>query len=1043
MKQWRTLLANKPALFATARAPTNLLAAALASSSIAQYVLTDNEAAREEHCLVAARLVLALFQNSLPHPSTALGFAVYYPLDIWPNDNTLFRESDRIPAASVVDRLGYAAQQLIECEHYADALPLVSLVHYIAAVCCRDMAATVAASLLRVQALIPLGMISEAMQVLSEVMDGRSLPHGAAYSEQRAQLAAAKLSPIAAEELPYKNHLPLEDPANDKAWRVFLTKRVVQIVVPLYGAHVVSKIGILRAQLLLCAACAADLSIKEEHTALPSVVAASAQAAPAKGDAAKKTDKGAKKDAGAPARPPSSLRASQPVSSEGGEPSVAQVCLESAETGLNDLLAMILRPESATPTPAPASQPSAKAPGTQAEKNAKKGAGGQPQQTRPETASATPVPPLDLELTPQQLETVFWAQYVLSRVYAAKGKTSAAVDTLGRTMQLAANASKKEDAQKSRPLHITIRNFISCRVLLCRMLVAQGRYKEALQHCAIGQQECNRIHDERLAVELHKTAAHATTLEGKNDDALAFLEEAKAEAVQSECAGAVLISLANKCLGKGNSKDATVLYQKAVDLFTQLAACDHPQLPLDLRNAYHPYRESLVKAQMRLASCYLAQGPDKLAHASALLTAAVELMPKTVYLCPPDKAELLLLLAQAQRLSSSAILNSHSSWGLHAPQFTAGTVREEEPTSAQAGTQKEWALELLHKDSWQPVARNLLQAAMEAGSRGFFEHALLKTCLVELCFAFGCSLATATSPTHYQTLTSLTAYYLDAATRVYAAHSALGRLSDLVDEATVPSVHVQSLPEIIALDLVEERGSAAATTDWKKPPPATATGGNSEGDPVSIRCLSYYYHSLLREREALSSLFAPTSLLQAKLSRLHCFLRSVCAPYASKCCIAEPVDLPPKQGFEVPPGGMTAVWFSPDPSKQTMKLLCALYNTKSTESGPKAITLVSVEADTDRISALHTRLRSLLMQLVNDNEANQKEAELGTAFFDAMSEAALILGNRRIASIGGNVTLTMSVPVVRTLASFFQVGGHVRDEKANDISKWLRAQLLS
>eukprot|EP00941_MAST-03F_sp_MAST-3F-sp1_P004152 g4152.t1 len=154
-----------------------------------------------EHTLCASELFSAIFKCSLPHPPRLCDFTPYSAAELWPSLD-IFSQPERMSPSILMRALSYLIQQLLRSKLPRKALPLICAFEYLARDVCREVRTTARARLMRLEALILLGDLSEALNVMCTLSCARC--RGAAAEEGSGVFAGADL-PSSLRERPVYN----------------------------------------------------------------------------------------------------------------------------------------------------------------------------------------------------------------------------------------------------------------------------------------------------------------------------------------------------------------------------------------------------------------------------------------------------------------------------------------------------------------------------------------------------------------------------------------------------------------------------------------------------------------------------------------------------------------------------------------------------------------------------------------------------------------------------------------------------------------------
>jgi hypothetical protein len=124
--------------------------------------------------LMAADLFAAPGRLSMPHPQPATEFSSYRIREFL--DQQLFVDRYVITPSELLHTLGYTVQQLMDSDLHDKAIPLASLMEYVAFDIARSRVLTVKARLLKALALTEIGYLNEAYQLYNRILSLKDLP---------------------------------------------------------------------------------------------------------------------------------------------------------------------------------------------------------------------------------------------------------------------------------------------------------------------------------------------------------------------------------------------------------------------------------------------------------------------------------------------------------------------------------------------------------------------------------------------------------------------------------------------------------------------------------------------------------------------------------------------------------------------------------------------------------------------------------------------------------------------------------------------------
>lgn len=123
---------------------------------------------------MTAELYAAPAKLSFPHPQIAIEYQNYRLREFL--SDQLFADKYIITPSEILHTLGVATQALIDADLFEKALPLASLMEYVANEIAKSKVLTIKARLLKAIALIEIGYINEAYQIYNRVLSQKDLP---------------------------------------------------------------------------------------------------------------------------------------------------------------------------------------------------------------------------------------------------------------------------------------------------------------------------------------------------------------------------------------------------------------------------------------------------------------------------------------------------------------------------------------------------------------------------------------------------------------------------------------------------------------------------------------------------------------------------------------------------------------------------------------------------------------------------------------------------------------------------------------------------
>jgi len=167
-----------------------------------------------ECILMAADLFAAPAKLSFPHPQIPIEYCTYKFREFLGED--LFSDKYVLTASDLIYTLSVAAQSLIDSDLFEKALPLLSLMEYLASDIVKSKVLTLKARILKGIALVEIGYLNEAYQLYNKILGQKDLPRvGARESEFLSKKEGKDFNfPFTAR---YYNHFPPEHEKNLEA----------------------------------------------------------------------------------------------------------------------------------------------------------------------------------------------------------------------------------------------------------------------------------------------------------------------------------------------------------------------------------------------------------------------------------------------------------------------------------------------------------------------------------------------------------------------------------------------------------------------------------------------------------------------------------------------------------------------------------------------------------------------------------------------------------------------------------------------------------
>ncbi|XP_068714673.1 cilia- and flagella-associated protein 54-like isoform X3 [Montipora foliosa] len=255
LKTWRDLTSSsdpsiRPAAVLLQRCGLwGCLLGGVLAADIAQYIHTSNLGLRLECCLLSAIFFKALFCSSLPHPGADKDYALYEVgngcevEELIPGID-LLSEAFRSNGRSVVASLRWITEELARARYLLTVLPLVTLCLYFTTHVSRDLQRSVDIRILKVRVLTDLGMLSEAIRVLMDLLRGEKLPK---ISDVGFRTVSSKTKSLPV----FDNKESLLNPGNLAVLNYLTERRLHPSLSVLYGPHLAGQLTIAHAHLMI------------------------------------------------------------------------------------------------------------------------------------------------------------------------------------------------------------------------------------------------------------------------------------------------------------------------------------------------------------------------------------------------------------------------------------------------------------------------------------------------------------------------------------------------------------------------------------------------------------------------------------------------------------------------------------------------------------------------------------------------------------------------------------------------------------------------
>ena len=508
-------------------------------SKLAKHGCADKLEDRLEACRMGARLLgAAAFGSALPHPTRASQFASYAAWELWP-DEDLLSDPARVGGAGLLEALRFTAETLVRGGEAAAALPMCAAYEALASQRMLLTRETVDARLLRVEALLSLGMPGAAVTALGSVLVGSDLANAISAPQDTTRCGVTVVASKSSEALQalycsYAEWVPPHHRANRAAlkWLASFEKAALSPdLETVYGAALACRFSVLRARALLVLAtarplAAADCFVGEDDADADAEAEAEAEAA----------DAGAAED-GAPAIPsmPRDVDALYVYLRARGEALLQSLCAEADSA-----------PSVAAAAAADAEQ------GGEALVTARSMTPGLIARLRCDCLLMRAESALSEGRFSLARQLVLRCSLSLGAAAqqptATSAEAEAAFDEYGVPALTAPPSGADQDASAaaaaddsdagSIALQPTALDWLRCRLLLARCDALQGRYTEALAQCSAGMKEASDVGEFGVLARLLKIeAVKALLFRGAASEAAELAEALAGAGVQAGLEG--------------------------------------------------------------------------------------------------------------------------------------------------------------------------------------------------------------------------------------------------------------------------------------------------------------------------------------------------------------------------------------------------------------------------------------------------------------------------------------------------------------------------
>ena len=162
LSSFRTVFKENPgATLADTFGSRQCLIGGIVLTKLAKLCYEGRDLHRYNECiLMSSELFAAPGKLSFPHPQNAIEYSAYRVREFL--DEQLFVDKYVVTPSELVHTIGYTCQQLVDSEMYEKAMPMASVMEYIASEVTRSKVLTVKARVTKAIAMTEIGYINEA-----------------------------------------------------------------------------------------------------------------------------------------------------------------------------------------------------------------------------------------------------------------------------------------------------------------------------------------------------------------------------------------------------------------------------------------------------------------------------------------------------------------------------------------------------------------------------------------------------------------------------------------------------------------------------------------------------------------------------------------------------------------------------------------------------------------------------------------------------------------------------------------------------------------
>jgi hypothetical protein len=188
VNQFRQVFKENPSL-ADAFGSKQVLIGGIVLSKLAKLCYEGKDMYKFTECtLMASELLAAPAKLTLPHPQTPVEYASYAFAELLngrqAGETPLFVDKQILQPSELLHAAAVISQSLIDLDQHHLALPVCSLMEYVAQNVARSAILVTKARIIKAVALVELGYINEAYMIYKRILDGKDLPkHGSRASE--------------------------------------------------------------------------------------------------------------------------------------------------------------------------------------------------------------------------------------------------------------------------------------------------------------------------------------------------------------------------------------------------------------------------------------------------------------------------------------------------------------------------------------------------------------------------------------------------------------------------------------------------------------------------------------------------------------------------------------------------------------------------------------------------------------------------------------------------------------------------------------------